>query len=133
MFRQVTKRFLTTTRATNTAKFAQHLTSEINGEKEQLLPVNFDALKKLNWDIQVAGAAVEMKKEISNNEKATVAFSINGSIPSINDMEEDEREAYSIPDFIINLEKENHEKIVQYGSGILRFLMSWFRNVTHCN
>lgn len=124
MFRHVTKRFLQTARpkfqapspiATAAKNFNNHIKNEIMVEKENNVKLDLEPLKSLNFDITIQGAAVEMKKNLSETEKATVGFSINGSIPSVNQMEEDmDQEAFSVPDFIIHLEKENHDRVIQY-------------------
>ena len=120
MFRSTAKRLLQKSIPKRTERFAAHLTNEIKLESEQQLKINLEPLKKLNFDINVQGAAVELSKQLCENETATVGFSINGAIPADNQLSMDEnapdqdQEAIAVPDFVINMEKKNHNQMVQY-------------------
>merc|ERR1712036_106318 len=112
MLRQTCSRFLRASIPKNTVKFSNFVQEEIALEKEQLIPIDLKPMQSLDWKVNVSGAEVEMSKD-TPAVNYSVHFSVNGSVPPMNETEE-EQEPVSYPDFSIAIEKSNYSNVLEF-------------------
>jgi len=119
MLRQISTRFLSTSRKLKTEKFAQFLKAEIQEEddREDQPALDLSPFQDNGWKVDVTGPHIELKKTI-DNAKFTVNWSVNGSVGDMNE-HEDEQTPLSLPTFSIRSEKEKCKNLIQWECGFV--------------